>query len=61
MWFPERLPASTWEWNAWERDGAGSTSLLRNTSNLFPGPNVITALTLVLQRGKKSHSFSLLL
>ena len=55
MWFPERFPASTWEWSSWKRHGAGSTSLLRNTSNPLPGPNVITALTLLLlQRGKKS-------
>lgn len=54
MWFPERFPASTWEWSSWKRHGAGSTSLLRNTSNPLPGPNVITELTLLFQRGKKS-------
>lgn len=54
MWFPERFPASTWEWSSWKRHRAGSTSLLRNTSNPLPGPNVITALTLFFQRGKKS-------
>lgn len=54
MWFPERFPASTWEWSSWKRHGAGSTSLLRNTSNPLARPNVITALTLLLQSGEKS-------
>lgn len=50
-----KFPASTWEWSSWKSHGAGSTSLLRNTSNSPTEPSVITALTLLLQRGK-NHS-----
>lgn len=55
-----KFPASTWEWSSWKNCRAGSTSLLRNTSN-FPRAKCNNSPDIIITKGKKIIHADLLL